>query len=226
LIRKVSLFLAAAVLASTFGSAGAQQVSALDRHLSRLDLGISGAGIFNKTVSGPVLRPDAPDCAPGQPCFLTQQPSNTVGALVNIRYIVKPLVGFEFNFGYARYTENFSYPQPPIAVQTGANEYTLGYIVTPAHHIFGFQPFVSAGLGTTEFKPTLHGGESLTSQAQARATYYYSAGIQQEYFSSHFGLRASFRQLFYLAPDFGQNYYTIKQHTITSEPTVGFYMRF
>lgn len=224
MIRKVSLFLAAAVLASTFGSAGAQQVTALDRQLSRLDLGISGAAMFNKSVSGPVLRPDSAICAPMQPCFLTQQPSNTVGALVNIRYIVKPLVGIEFNYGYSRYTENFSYPPPTLGVQTGSDEYTLGYIFTPAHHIFGFQPFVSGGMGTTEFKPTLHGGESLPKQA--RATYYYSAGIQQEYLSSHFGLRASFRQLFYLAPDFGQNYYTIKQHTTTTEPTFGFYLRF
>ena len=231
MIRKVSLFLAAALFASTFGSAGAQQVTLLDRQLSRLDFGISGAGLFNGTVSGPALRKDSSICAPATattaagPCFLTQTPSNTVGALVTIRYIVKPLVGIEFNYGYARYTENFTYPPPaPFGVQTRASEYTLGYIFTPDHKFFGFQPFVSAGAGATEFKPTPHGGESLPEQA--RATYYYSAGLQQEYFSSHFGLRASFRQLFYLAPDFGQNYLTILKHTTSTEPTVGFYLRY
>ena len=224
MIRKVSLFLAAALFASTFGSAGAQQVSLLDRQLSRMDFGISGAGLFNKNVSGPIL----PSAASNAGTTLSLTPSNTIGGVFTIRYIVKPLVGFEFNYGYARYTENFS-PGPgdtgsTLGVQTRASEYTLGYIFTPDHKFFGFQPFVSAGAGATEFKPTPHGGEGLPEQA--RATYYYSAGLQQEYFSSHFGFRASFRQLFYLAPDFGQNYFTILKHTTSTEPTIGFYLRY
>ena len=223
MIHKASLYLATAVLASAFGTASAQQdtpQTLLDRQLSRMDFAISGAGMFNRNVSGPII----PTGAPNAGTTLLQSPSNTVGALVTIRYIVKPLVGFEFNYGYARYTENYSYPPPTLGVQTRANEYTVGYVFTPDHKFFGFQPFVSAGLGSTGFKPTPHGGESLPEQA--RATYYYSAGIQQEYFSSHFGLRASFRQLFFLAPDFLQNYYDIKKQTITSEPTVGFYLRY
>ena len=144
-----------------------------------------------------------------------------MGALVNIRYVAKPYVGFEFNFTYARYTENYSYA--PFGVQTNADEYTLGYIVTPKHTIFGLQPFASAGLGSTKFKPTAGGGQNLN--AQARATYYYSLGVQEDIYP-HFGVRASFRQAFFLAPDYGQNYLTIKQHTYSSEPTLGFYLRF
>lgn len=219
MIRKVSLFLAAALFASTFGSAGAQQVTLLDRQLSRMDFGVSGAGLFNKNVSGTVVR----SAAPNSGTTLEQSPSNTVGALVTIRYIVKPLVGFEFNYGYARYTENYSYPGS-FGVQTRASEYTFGYIYTPDHKFFGFQPFASAGAGSIEFKPTPHGGESLPEQA--RMAYYYSAGLQQEYFSSHFGVRASFRQVFFLAPDFETNYLTILKHTTSTEPTVGFYLRY
>ena len=44
--------------------------------------------------------------------------------------------------------------------------------------------------------------------------------------SSHFGLRAQFRQIFFLAPDFEQNYLTIKHRTTTFEPGVGFFIRF
>ena len=223
MIRKVSLFLATAVLATTFGTASAQQetpTTLLDRQLSRMDFGISGVGMFNKNVSGPILR----NAAPNAGTTLEQNPSNTVGALVTIRYIVKPLVGFEFNYGYARYTENYSYPSSPFGVQTRASEYTVGYLVTPDYKFFGFQPFASGGAGSVAFKPTVHGGESLPEQA--RMAYYYSAGLQQEYFSSHFGLRASFRQLFFLAPDFGQNYFTILKHTNTIEPSVGFYLRY
>ncbi|WP_158823697.1 hypothetical protein [Granulicella sp. S156] len=227
MIRKVSLFLAAALFASTFGSAGAQQVSLLDRQLSRMDFGISGAGLFNKNVSGPVISTALYNCGTAtdrQACPLTLSPSNTIGGVFTIRYIVKPLVGFEFNYGYARYTENFASQPVTFGAQTRASEYTLGYIYTPAYKFFGFQPFVSGGAGATEFKPTPHGGEGLPEQA--RATYYYSAGLQQEYFSSHFGFRASFRQLFFLAPDFGQNYLTILKHTTSTEPTIGFYLRY
>ena len=139
-----------------------------------------------------------------------------------MRYIARPFVGFEGNYAYARYTESFNVQ--PLGIQTTANEYTLGYVATPEHPIFGFQPYASAGLGSIQFKPTRGGGQGVP--VQARAAYYYSVGLQQEYFSSHFGLRAGFRQVFFLAPDFLQNYLTIKKHTITSEPTIGFYFRF
>ena len=61
---------------------------------------------------------------------------------------------------------------------------------------------------------------------QARATYYYNVGLENEFLSPHFGLRASFRQAFYLAPDFETNYLRNYQHTFTTEPTVGFYLKF
>jgi hypothetical protein len=55
--------------------------------------------------------------------------------------------------------------------------------------------------------------------------YYYSLGVDDA-ISPHFGFRAQFRQAFFLAPDFGQNYLTILHHTSTIEPGVGFYLRF
>jgi hypothetical protein len=39
-------------------------------------------------------------------------------------------------------------------------------------------------------------------------------------------MRVGFRQLIYLAPDFLQNYLTITRRTRTSEPTIGFFVRF
>jgi hypothetical protein len=213
----------AAALAFTFSAAAQEPLTPLEKHLSRMDLSVMGVGEFNKETSGPIIPPFAPNA--GQ--IVSLIPSNTVGALITLRYIVKPYIGIEGNYGYARYTENFynvSGTQSHVGVQTGANEFTLGYIVTPPHPFFGFQPFISAGAGSIEFKPTPGGGVGL--KPQARATYYYSGGIQKEFLSSHFGLRASFRQLFLLAPDFGQNYFTIKQRTITTEPGVGFYLKF
>ncbi len=225
MIRNVLPF--AAVLAFTFSAAAAiaQEAppTALDKQLSRIDLGVQGVGIFTSSVTGTVLNNGAANANQ----TLTDAPGNTLGALVTIRYVAKPFIGGEFNYGYARYTQNFSGvpgTQSILGVQSQTNEYTLGYLVTPAHPVFGFQPFVSAGAGSTAFKPTPRGGEGL--KTQARATYYYSLGLQKEYFSEHFGFRGGFRQLFYLAPDFGQNYLTIKKHATTYEPSFGFYLKF
>jgi hypothetical protein len=215
-----ALLATAALLVSVSGVAAAQ-TTAFQRQISRVDLGISGAGALNKTVSGPISAPGASNYN----VMTTQFGSNTLGALAEIRYIAKPYIGFEFNYGWARYTENYE-PGPvssAFQVQTTANEYSLGYVMTPPHPIFGFQPFVAVGAGSTEFKPTAGGGES--EPKQARATYYYNVGLQKDV-SEHFGLRASFRQNFLLAPDFGQNYLTIHQHTWTIQPTAGFFLRF
>ena len=187
-------------------------VTALDRQLDRIDLGVSGMGEFTNSVTGTNYLGTK----------LTQQPSNTLGALINIRYIKSPLLGLEFNYTYARYTQNFS-SYIVGGAQTNANEYSLGYIAhTPK--ILGVQTFVSAGAGSTQFKGTQGGGQGLPTQA--RMTYYYSAGVEQSVISPHFGIRAEFRQAFFLAPDFGQNYLTIKQRQISTEPAVGFYLHF
>ncbi len=212
--------LAAALVLGAFGRAAAQTdtpETPLMKQIDKIDLSITGVGEFNTTVKGPIQR-SATDS--GQ--TITQYGSNTFGAVVSLRYIAKPYVGLEANYGYARYTEN--YTTSPYQIQTRVNEYTLGYVVTPAHMIFGLQPYVSAGAGSIAFKPTPHGGEG--APEQARAVYYYNVGLQDEFYQGHFGLRAGFRQLFFLDPDFGQNYLTILKHTSTYEPQVGFYFRY
>jgi hypothetical protein len=188
----------------------------LQRQLDRLDLGVSGIGIFNRPSSGPTVRNNQPN----GPTSLSISPGNTLGALVTVRYIAKPLVGFEFNYSYSRYTQTFSTIG---GVQNNAKEYSFGYVAhTP--QLFGVNPFVSVGAGTTTFRPTPNGG--LGYLEQARATYYYSVGAETTFGSPHFGLRAQFREAFFLAPDYGVNYLTIKQHTTTFEPGIGFFLRF
>jgi hypothetical protein len=145
----------------------------------------------------------------------------------NIRYVARPYIGAEFTYGWARYNETYS-PAPDgssvFQIQTTANEYSFGWIVTPPHLIVGLQPFVSAGAGTTQFKPTGGGGNG--APHQFRATYYYNVGVQKEIANSNFGLRLAFRENFFLAPDFGQNYLTILKHSTTLQPNAGFYFRF
>lgn len=232
MIRKAFPLLAAFLLTTLAAGASAQTTappSAFSKQLDKLDLSIAGVGIYNGTVNGTIVSGLG---ATNQGDSMEQFGSNTLGALVSIHYPAKPYFGLEFNYSYARYTEN--YEGTAIAdflpsgtsdfqVQTKVTEYTFGYLITPPYTIFGFQPFASAGGGPMAFKPTPRGGQE--EPEKARMTFYYSAGLQKD-LSPHFGVRAGFRELFFLAPDFGQNYLTILKHTTTYEPMVGFYIRY
>ncbi len=198
-----------------FASRATAQVTATERQLRRLDLAVSGVGEFTKSVSGTNYQDVA----------VTQKASNTLGALVTLRYTKSPLLGAELNYGYARYTENYTSTPSYLTsgAQTKASEYTVGYV---AHgpQLFGLQTFGSAGVGTIAFSPTPFGGQNLPERA--RLTFYYGVGVEQSFISRHFGIRAQFRQVFFKAPDFDQNYLTINRRTFTTEPTVGFYLRY
>lgn len=187
------------------------QISTTQRQLQRLDLGLSGIGVIAKSVQGTNYQGTA----------ITQTASTTLGGLLTLRYTKSPLMGLEANYGYARFTENYS--NLPGGAQTTASEYSLGYV---AHgpSLLGLQTFASGGAGSTAFRPTTYGGQGLP--ARARLTIYYDVGVEQSIFSKHFGLRAQFRQAFYKAPDFDQNYLTINKRTFTTEPGIGFYLHY
>ncbi|MDE1161521.1 MAG: hypothetical protein PW792_06185 [Acidobacteriaceae bacterium] len=228
--RTARLLLAAGLVAGTAvtASAHAQDQSApqskLYERLSHLDFGLYGIGQFNSSVTGVVT----PSGASTAGTTLTEKAGNTVGLLANFRYTKKPYVGIEFNYTYARYTETLTDQTgasvAPGQIQTGVDEASFGYVITPPHQFFGLQPFVSVGAGSTRFRPTRGGGQS--APTQWRATYYYNLGVQKEFGDSHFGVRAAWRQAFFKAPDFLLNYLTINKHTTTYEPTAGFYVRF
>ena len=196
------------------------QNPALDRQLSRIDLSVVALGIFNKDSNGTATvngKPNTP---------VNLSPGNTAGALLTLRYVVSPFIGFEGNYGYARYTDTFTPfgAQPNGGVQQNASEYTLGYVIHARKQYFGLTPFASGGLGTMVFRPTPGGGLALPEQA--RAVYYGSVGVETTVLSPHFGIRAQYRQIFFKAPDFETNYLTIQQHTTTYEPGFGFFLRF
>ena len=219
-VRTLLLCLLATLAAPTVKAQDSQesQHPGLDKQLSRIDLAISGVGNFNKDSSGTAIVQTVPTT-------VNLSPGNTVGVLLTLRYIRSPLIGGEFNYSYARYTDTFTpfATQPFAGVQQNAGEYTVGY-VAHARPFFGVVPFASAGLGTIVFRPTPGGGEGLTNQA--RAAYYYSVGVEQTVLSPHFGIRAQLRQVFFKAPDFETNYLTIQQRTSTFEPGIGFFLRF
>ena len=200
-------------------------ITPLQKQMNRIDFAVSAAGEMGTTVSG-VEQRDAPTTH----SVLSIKPSTTVGELITLRYTAKPWVGFEFNFGNHRFTQNYTFTPPPAAnllvggAQAGTRELTLGYVAHLPYKPFGVQPFVGLGGGTIKFTPTRYGGQGLP--YQYRAAYYYTVGLEDNFPGSHFGMRVGFRQLVYLAPDFLQNYLTITRRVRTSEPTIGFFVRF
>jgi hypothetical protein len=192
---------------------------------SRIDLSVVASGEISNSVSGVELRD-----ANISHTVLTIKPSSTVGELATLRYIAKPWVGFEFNFGNLRYTQDYTFIPTPSqtiligGVQSGVRELTLGYVAHLHPLLFGITPYLGAGGGTVAFHPTIGGGQGLP--FQYRAAYYYNLGVEGNFPQSNFGMRLGFRQLIYLAPDFQQNYLTITRRTRTSEPIIGFFLRF
>jgi hypothetical protein len=219
-VRSVLFCLLLTAAGSTAQAQAASQTPGLDRQLSRIDLSVVGVGVFNSSSKGTATV----NGVANTPVALS--PGNTAGALVTLRYVVSPLVGIEANYGYARYTDTFTPfgANANAGVQQNASEYSFGYVAHTRKEHFGVSPFASAGLGTTVFRPTPGGGQALPEQA--RASYYFSIGAETTVLSPHFGVRALYRQTFYLAPDFETNYLTIKQRTSTAEPGFGFFLRF
>jgi outer membrane protein W len=206
-----------------------QPETALDRQLARIDLAVTASVVLNRESNGIALVPTNPGSGTGTvPTLVNLRPSNTVGPLVTISYTAKPLVGFEFNYGFARYSDNFnpfgaSLVPGAVGVQQNTAEYTFGYVAHFRKRFNLITPFAGAGLGTLDFRPTPGGGEGL--KPQARATYYYTIG-GDAMLSDHFGVRAQFREQFFKAPDFETNYLRIEQHTTNFQPGFGFFLRF
>lgn len=209
LLRLVLPVLALALSLAAPAHAQVQVVSALDKQLARIDFAVVGQGLFNTTTKGTNYLQQS----------ISDTPGNTLGALVTLRYTVKPYFGLEGNFSYARFTQNYTNIG---GIQANTDEYSFGYVVHPGE-FFGFRPFASVGAGSNAYKPTPGGGQGL--ETQARAVYYYTAGVD-DMLTEHIGVRAQFRQSLSLAPDFGQNYITIKQRTISTEPGIGVFLRF
>lgn len=205
-----SALLAAAAVLLCCSSASAQK-----KLLRNDDIALSGAGIFGSSISGKTPFGVS----------LTEKPSTAAELLFSFRYTHSSLFGLEANYGYTRLDEDFSplaSSTLPSGAQTNIEEFSLGYMLH-AHPFFGAKPFLGAGIGVIDFKPSFTGGLALP--PQARMLYYGTAGFDAP-FTKHLGMRAQVREVIFKAPDFGQNYLTIDKRTQTFEPTIGFYVHF
>ena len=221
-VRSRTLFAALVCLLAVAGAHAQSSSTPLSRQMEHIDLGLSAPYELTRSSSGRGI---------------TQSVSTASGFLGTLRYTHSPFIGAEMNYKKTRFTQNYVYPfssqKPgggtivtpvPLGVEANVIEYSWGYVAHTPSTYFGFKPFGGVGLGSLEFRPTPNGGQSLI--RQFRAVYYWDIGADYQLGSPHFGARVAMRQIFYIAPDFGQNYLTSGARTSTFEPSAGFYLHF
>ncbi len=227
-VCRSSLYAAFICLFAVSGAHAQSDTPTPHRQLERMDLAFSAPYEATRSSSG--------NSAIGP---VSQSVSSAAGLLVTFRYTWSPWIGGEMNYKRSRTTQNYIYsatqlnPTPPpssivvptaLGVEANIIETSWGYVAHAPSSYYGFKPFGGAGAGSIEFKPTPNGGQGLI--RQFRALYYWNLGADYTILHSHFGARVQLRQLFYKAPDFGQNYLTSGAHTSTIEPAIGLYARF
>lgn len=169
-----------------------------------------------------------------------QTPHDSEGALVELRHIVKPLVGFEAalsfnpaNQSYAPDSTNCALTcgQPPLEVSGKVTEFTGDWIVSMKSG--NLRPFALGGVGFAFTVP----GASPTVKASngtvpayavntvVRPVFVYGGGLDY-LFSKHFGLRVQFRGNMTKAPQLLDQYPSTTKYTQIYEPTGGIFYRF
>ena len=163
----------------------------------------------------------------------------SAGFLATFQQQIRPLLGYDINFGYTKLTENYQADSGNFAVSPAVTtgSFTRGSVPANVFEISGaytvkrpqygsrFQPFAEAGGGVLIFDPTTAPFEGHSSY---RATFLFGGGVDCR-LSASLGLRAEYRGLLYKNPDFGAVITpipTTKYFTVTSEPTISLQYRF
>ena len=174
--------------------------------LKNFDAAVSGFAQFTGTADGNGIR---------------DVPTRSGGGLATFRQSFKPWLGYEVNYSYTRFSEG--YTGQPFLVQDNVHETTGAYLVQ-LPKLLVFQPFAAAGFGSLLFLPTAVGGQHYNQQF--RLAFLYEVGLNYPLITDHFGVRIQYRGLMYKTPDFNQPYLATNTRRLTSEPTIGLYVRF
>jgi hypothetical protein len=154
---------------------------------------------------------------------IKDSPTDSLGGLATVRQSLHPWLGYEVNYSYTRFTERYS--TIPFGVQNNVHEVSGAYLVQgPTIPILGLQPFGAIGVGGLIFLPTTVGGQKYPKQT--RVPVLFEFGVNYPILTSHLGLRLQYRGLSYKTPDFNATVLTTGTRRITSEPSVGAYLRF
>lgn len=177
----------------------------------------------------------APPQNPGQPS-LQQTADPAVGIRVGARHIFSPIFGLEVNYGYSRATQYFS----GNSIQTGvvyshAKPFTVDYVVSAPHKLFGLQPFALAGAGFISYNISSYvattrppGVGAIPARPEKIPVFEYGVGADYHpaMLPSFVALRFQFRGLVGHAPDYRLPYLATNNLINVSEPQAGLVFKF
>lgn len=187
---------------------------------------------------------------------VTQSAADAAGALLEVRRIVSPWIGFEATYSYNRANQSYItttaqilyppcptsgncppiYKQPIAAVSANAHSITGNWVFS--RKMRNLRPFALAGGGLLLFIPS--GGQSTTQNA-AEFTFLFGAGLDWK-LSQHLGLRLQDRIAIYKTPilaapglypsltdssfQSGTTWNEPRVYTHSQQPALGVYYRF
>lgn len=162
---------------------------------------------------------------------VVQSPSNSAGALIEVRHISNPLLGFEGTYAYNRANQTYilspyacpvgDSPCPPTAAAISANahEVTGDYLVSVK--IANLRPFALAGAGLLFNQPASGQTETMSSN---KPVVVYGGGLDWGLLP-HLGVRLQYRGNLYKAPDLTKVFTSSGAFVHTAEPVIGVYLR-
>jgi opacity protein-like surface antigen len=207
----------AALLAALTATGGAK---------AQTDVAASVYGAFSGTTNGNGI---------------VQSPSNSAGALIEIRHIANPLFGLEATYSFNRGDQTYTSTSivtcgipcggtgtnASVKVPANAHEITADYLISLK--VLNIRPFLLAGGGVLLNEPTsgtsTGGNTSSATISQAKGVLVYGGGLDYAVLP-HLGLRFQYRGNLYKAPQLATAFSSTGAFTHTAEPMIGAYLRF
>ncbi len=159
-----------------------------------------------------------------------QTPHSFGGGMIEVRYIAKPLIGFEFAYGYNPGDQTLA-PNPgachyvcqnaKVTLPAKASTVSLDWVFS--RKMGSFRPFAVTGLGF--YIDSTDPYEYSNVNTVVRPAFVLGGGVDWGFLPKA-GLRLQYRDMFYKAPNLDTDYPATGQFTSTSEPMAGFYYRF
>ncbi len=159
-----------------------------------------------------------------------QTPKNSPGVLLEFRYILKPLKGFELTYSYNPADESYTVApascglrcgNQPVTVTSDNHMIGMNWMFTTKKKYAGFSPFGLAGLGFVISEPNTN---DYALNSVVRISFDYGGGVDYA-LGSRFGVRAQVRGAAYKAPDLSILYSPTGAYMQTLQPSVGIYFR-
>ncbi len=200
-----------------------------------VSVGASGQLTFARTPMTADVFASGPFVAETQK---VQSTSRSAGVQATFHQSFKPLLGYNVNLGYTRFTQSYSEAagfRNPSTTGVGTVSYSQGslrtneYEVTIAYVVEGpgqnrLRTFSQVGGGGLFFVPI----DAPQASQQTRPALVFGVGMEYR-LSRHLGVRTEYRGLFYKGPDFAIDTYGFPKQrlfTVTNMPTVSMVYRF